>query len=519
MISMKNLKCYLIACLLAFAFSNCLKAETNNAQFILGEYAEIGLQKSNSLYSLYLFPLLKIDSFNFNKAGKVKEPELYSSTDKSDFPNYFSRAIKKKNETQYLETISYEVESPTVCLSYVNLLSDAADCAFSFEIDLSFLNVESLEKEVQYSFDRSLNAILINFLKYQKSYAIGTNAAVKDLKFEKKESDLIEVVCNFKCSENEAINFVFTQLNFHGNLIQSLENFNNLISNPEIIIESASNYWKALLDSSLSLITPDPILNRLWSEKIISEKFNSFLKKKIEKAKDLNINYESIVQVKESDSTRNSLNFNKLINIDSIAEYNIKISTFFPANWDSTILKNYEIANHKIFMKMLRLPERTRFYFEKADTSHLKIDLEPLYPFGTVFGTAMINGIPYKAKIEETENALVPKLPIILRAVTVVDVYHTKGISLLPLQKFYAFKDDFPYKIISTSFNENIYSIIVEGAENSNFEFELYCKDFEIESIENATIKKQQDENYIIELRFPKSKQNFSQVFIEIKVK
>ncbi len=513
------MKKIIFTCLAFLLCCSGLTAEDNSVFLYSGKYAEIRYNTDSKLFALNLFPLLKINYIEFGNGNELNKPEYNLFRENENFPNYFSREITKEHILNYTETISYDIETPTAYLSYISFLEDSLDYSFSFEIDFNLLNIENFEKEIEYSFDKSLDAILINYLKYQKSYAIGTNINLKDVKFEKKDNNIVKVICTFKPKKDEKINFVFSQLNFKGNFIQCVEKFNKYKDNPEIILKNTSNYWEKFIDSALVLITPDTALNNLWLEKIIKEKSNTFIIENIEETKNLNIHYKNIGYFNEDNILLNSFTLNGLINIDSISEDNIKISTFFPADWDSTIIKNYQFGKDKIMFKMLKLPERTRFYFEKHDTTHLKIDFKPLYPFGTIFGTAVINGVPYKPNVEETEDGLIPHFPILLRAVTVIDVYHTKGISVLPFKTFYFLEDNEPFKIVETSYKDHTYTIKLEGTESTDFEFDVWCKDFEFENIENAKLKKQENNIYTLQTKFPGNDEGVSQIEIKIKVK
>jgi len=518
------MKKIIFTCLAFLLFTFCdngLNAEENSFFLYSGKYSEIRYNNDSKLFVLNLFPLLRINHIEFGNGSELNIPKNKLFKENEHFPNFFSREIKNEHSLNYTETISYDIETPTAYLSYISFLEDTLDYSFSFEIDFNLLNIENFEKEIEYSYDKSLNAILINYLKFQKSYAIGTNIHLKDVKFEKKDNNSVKAICTFKPKKDEKINFVFSQLNFKGNFIQCIEKFNKYIANPEIIMKNTSNYWQKYLDSTFTIVTPLKIFNEERTKAFIKKRSLDLLNTSIAEASDLGIKYNNPVDLNSDDSLLINCNLSKIIDIDSISEDNIKISTFFPADWDSTILKNYHFGKDKIMFKMLKLPERTRFYFEKHDTTHLKIDFKPLYPFGTIFDTAVINGVPYKPNVEETKDGLISHFPILLRAVTVIDVYHTKGISVLPLNTFYFSKekDNEPFKIVETSFKDNIYSIKLDGYESSDFEFDVWCKDFEIENIENAKLKKQENNIYTLGTKFPSSDEGVSQVEIRIKVK
>ncbi|HPO61582.1 MAG TPA: hypothetical protein PK762_00690 [Candidatus Kapabacteria bacterium] len=516
------MKKIIFTCLAFLLFFCCycgLTAEDNSVFLYSGKYAEIRFNTDSKLFALNLFPLLKIHDIEFGNGLEDTKPSSFTISSANINNSFFYREIQKLNKISYLETISYDIETPTAYLSYISFLEDTLDYSFSFEIDFNLLNIENFEKEIEYSYDKSLNAILINYLKYQKSYAIGTNIHLKDVKFEKKDNNSVKAICTFKPKKDEKINFVFSQLNFKGNFIQSVEKFNKYKENPVTILKNTSNYWEKYLDSTFTIVTPIKIFNEKRTKAFIKKRSLDLLNISITEASDLGFNYNNPVDLNSDDSLLINFPIKNIIDIDSISEDNIKVSTFFPADWDSTIIKNYQFGKDKIIFKMLKLPERTRFYFEKHDTTHLKIDFKPLYPFGTIFGTAVINGVPYKPNVEETEDGLIPHFPILLRAVTVIDVYHTKGISVLPLNTFY-FSDVYePYKIVETSFKDHIYTIKLEGTESFDFEFNVWCKDFEIENIENAKLKKQENNVYTLGTTFPGSDEGVSQVEIRIKVK
>ncbi len=150
----------------------------------------------------------------------------------------------------------------------------------------------------------------------------------------------------------------------------------------------------------------------------------------------------------------------------------IKLSTHFPANWDSVKVERIRIGDSFVDFQMNRKNGKTFFVFTSNSSKPIQVEFNPTFPLETKFISAQINN---KQLTIETFNNRTLSFLFELNRNSILEVSHTGGISVLP--KIVLPKPNYTsegFRILSDKIDGNEYVIEVQGVSGTQNEIEIW---------------------------------------------
>lgn len=188
----------------------------------------------------------------------------------------------------------------------------------------------------------------------------------------------------------------------------------------------------------------------------------------------------------------------------------ITFSPYFLPNWDSIVIKNIKIGQHKLNFKMIKNEFDTKYYFHHSGDSKLNINFSPIFSFGTYFENIFYNGKPIKLNKTSLRNGETIMINFEIDKEAEIEIKAKGGISVLPyIQRVKPNYDAKGFRFLKSSLNENNYIIEVEGIPNTEEVFEVYSPNPIIKSVDNGSVISYKNNIYSIKVTFEKSKKKY----------
>ncbi len=162
----------------------------------------------------------------------------------------------------------------------------------------------------------------------------------------------------------------------------------------------------------------------------------------------------------------------------------------FPFSWDTVEIRGLRNGRHQINFKMERNAGKTLYYFN-GDSVEQSIDFWPMFLPGTTINKVKINGI----KAPEQETISLPQGEFLVYRIsvnpeTLIEISHSGGISIIPpTEKPAKGEISRGIRIIDTNWEDNTYTIEVEGAPAMAYELEVINNFGTPKSVEGATFR------------------------------
>jgi len=186
------------------------------------------------------------------------------------------------------------------------------------------------------------------------------------------------------------------------------------------------------------------------------------------------------------------------------------LSPAIPFQWDEIRVQNIRRINGSIDMEMERFPKKTIYSFTGID-EFTTIVFDPKFMAGTKIESLKING---KKRKKEFDNSIRAAYPMFEDTEFVI--HHSGGISAIPpIEKPAPNEKSRGIHIIDDSWEDNTYTIRVEGAAGMQYELEVINNFGTPRSVEGA--KYREDGNrLILKLDFPAMNRGYKGKTIKI---
>ncbi len=201
-------------------------------------------------------------------------------------------------------------------------------------------------------------------------------------------------------------------------------------------------------------------------------------------------------------------------------ENEISLSPRLPANWNFINVQNIKAGSHSLNFKMNRNDGETTFNFTHTGNTELKVNFTPQFPQGTKVSKILVD--EKKLKIHEVLNkqSLVVNLELVVKNNSTVKIYHSGGISALPVINNPIPNDSSEgFRLLSASLSGKEYSVKVEGKQGKREVLKVYSPDAQIKTVENGKVLGYKNNIYSIEVIFPESTNNYINKSIRITLK
>ena len=205
--------------------------------------------------------------------------------------------------------------------------------------------------------------------------------------------------------------------------------------------------------------------------------------------------------------------------VTDATENTIILKPCLPANWDYLFVGNIRLGNHYIDMNMERDSSITKYVFKSTNDAIIKVNFEPIFPYGTKFDELIINGEPTEIKSKKKNQGEQLITCFVLEKETNVIVHHSHGIAVIPLvcEVKPGHKSN-GFRIISTEFKDNTLLIDLEGNSGAREYLEVYLNDQDITTVKNAKITGKEGEIIRIEVDFEKNEKKYHRKKVELKI-
>ena len=167
----------------------------------------------------------------------------------------------------------------------------------------------------------------------------------------------------------------------------------------------------------------------------------------------------------------------------------LEISPKVPAGWDSYEFENMTLAKQKVNLSMKRSRDKYLFTFSSSGKKPINILFRPLLPAGTTIIAANLNGKAEDIEITTVKDGIMPTISFLLNHPSNLEFTISGGIAVLPILQYPQPGDSSSgLRLISSGFNENIYTIGLEAPAGTTHEIGLYVNYPEIKITENADL-------------------------------
>ena len=204
---------------------------------------------------------------------------------------------------------------------------------------------------------------------------------------------------------------------------------------------------------------------------------------------------------------------------DATRDY-LKISPKLPADWDSLNVENIRIGKSIISLGMKRESGKTIYTLSQKGENKIQIEFGPAFAPGTKFSKAIINGkeVPFTSYSTNESESLGLKFELSGKAE--IQIYHSGGISVLPLinHPIPTYKSE-GFRILSSNLDDKIYSMNVEGKSKKSETLKVYAPDEKITNVEGGEITGKDSGIYSIKVIFPESAEKYLRKTIKISLK
>lgn len=201
----------------------------------------------------------------------------------------------------------------------------------------------------------------------------------------------------------------------------------------------------------------------------------------------------------------------------SALENTLSFSPRFPADWDSVQIENIKVGSHLVNMKMMKTDKKTSYYFSHTGDKQLKIEFSPYFMQGTEFVKIILKNNEYKPEPLTSRQNVYLNLTLELENELIVEIYHSGGISVLPVVPNPKPGDASEgFRIISSDLKNNIYAVEVEGKSGSEEILKVYMRDNIINSVDNGELISSEENIYSIRVIFEKSDHKYSRKVIRL---
>ncbi|MFA3783299.1 amylo-alpha-1,6-glucosidase [Melioribacteraceae bacterium 4301-Me] len=196
------------------------------------------------------------------------------------------------------------------------------------------------------------------------------------------------------------------------------------------------------------------------------------------------------------------------------------LSPKLPANWDFINVKNIKLGNHSLNFKMEKTSDKIIYSFEHFGNNNLEIEFIPYLPKGTQIEKILIGGKEISVKKYFGRQEDFVKLFLNVNKNLYVEIFYSEGISALPIitnPKVGDYSEGF--RIISTNYSGNYYSIKVEGKPKSEGTLEIFCPANNISSIINGNLVSVKKNIYNVKVVFDEKQSRYVDKEVKIKLK
>jgi hypothetical protein len=154
----------------------------------------------------------------------------------------------------------------------------------------------------------------------------------------------------------------------------------------------------------------------------------------------------------------------------------VKLSPYFPWDWQRTTVKNIRSGSSTLQLAMSREKDQTSFVLTASDPVYLNFN--PKFPFLTRIGKVLVNG--QEVTLQESANAegLTLHIPCTLKqGENKITIEHSGGIGALPLIATpVPGERSKEARILSEKVEGGVYSVVVEGLPGTRQEVCVFAK-------------------------------------------
>ncbi|OGU74216.1 MAG: hypothetical protein A2V93_07935 [Ignavibacteria bacterium RBG_16_34_14] len=201
----------------------------------------------------------------------------------------------------------------------------------------------------------------------------------------------------------------------------------------------------------------------------------------------------------------------------SALENTLMFAPRFPPDWDSVQIENIKVGSHLVNVKMMRKDKKTSYYFSHTGDKQLKIEFSPYFMQGMEFVKIILKNNEYKPEPLISKQNVYLNLFLELEKELLVEIYHSGGISVLPVVPNPKPGDASEgFRIISSDLKNNIYTVEVEGKSGSEEILKVVMGDKIINSVDNGELISSEENIYSIRVIFEKSDSKYLRKVITI---
>jgi glycogen debranching enzyme len=192
-----------------------------------------------------------------------------------------------------------------------------------------------------------------------------------------------------------------------------------------------------------------------------------------------------------------------------------RLSPKFPANWNTTEVKNIKVGEHVIDFKMERKDDIISYHFQHSGPTEIDLVFDPNFPFNTEIKQLAIiqNSTQLFTDIHKSTQ-------ISLKDELILQYVIEKGIKVIP--KIYHPQPgdrSSGMRIINDRMNGNTHSILLEAAQASTHIVQVYINDGQIKNIKNGELINKNGTIYDFAVNFGKSDQAYVKQELIIQLK
>lgn len=185
----------------------------------------------------------------------------------------------------------------------------------------------------------------------------------------------------------------------------------------------------------------------------------------------------------------------------------VTLAPALPPQWDSLRVKNISMGDYKIHFNMHKTPEGTRYYFSKNSKGKVRVHFKPTLRAGSKVKDVFANGSKKKYRFHQHSSH--PSLEMSFKLInkTVIDIHHSRGIAVLPVEYNPEPGDkSHGIRVIKSSIKNNSYQIMLQGPQGQTKSLKVDQGNFRIEKVNNGIRQSVKRDLYKIRTTFPESR-------------
>ncbi|MCL5029282.1 MAG: GH116 family glycosyl hydrolase [Bacteroidetes bacterium] len=188
----------------------------------------------------------------------------------------------------------------------------------------------------------------------------------------------------------------------------------------------------------------------------------------------------------------------------------LTISPRLPFNWNFINVERIKVGDQSLNFKMKRDAEKTVYNFRQEREKKLAVNFIPTFPLGTTISKILVNGKETKFNLEDDSQSESIKLHFNIEDKTEIEIFHSGGISVLPVVAHPIPNDSSEgFRILSSRLNGNEYSVKVQGKPKHDEILKIYSPSDQIKSIEGGEKIDYKNQVYSIKVIFPDGKEKY----------